>query len=85
MHHWWDITISATRPIIKPIHVSFSIDCYTYWNFYILYYFSCFIHVTLRHAQNLIYVAYIFGRFKLLILLEADVSSTSVSQINAIT
>ena len=21
VRHWWDITISATRPIIKPIHV----------------------------------------------------------------
>ena len=64
---------------------TFSIDCYTYSNFYILDYFSRFTHVTLRYAPNLIHIVYIFGRFKLLILLEADVSLTSVSQINAIT
>ena len=56
--HWWDITISATRHIIMPIH--FLIDYYycTCWNFDILDYFSRFIHVTLRYTQNFIYVAY---------------------------
>ena len=78
VRHWWDITISATRPIIKPIHVS---DRLLYiWEFLYIIFNVLF---TLRYAKNFIYVVYIFGRFEL--FLEADVSLTSVSQINAIT
>ena len=74
MRHWWDSTISATRPIIKPIHVFYRLVYML--KFQYIHYFSRFIYVTLRYTQDFIYVAYIFGCFEQ--LLEADVSLTSV-------